>query len=309
MLNRHLLRIKVFQTIYSFRKSADNNFVAAYSELTKSINESYLLYIHILLFLIELKQHSETRIEQIQARVVQNETEWKKLVPLSQNSVLTELEQNKELQQIIQKEKISWHSHKEIIKELFTYIIESEKYQQYSESEQTEQQDKKILKFILESVIGKSESFFSFIEEKSIFWNDEIDQIISMVYKTINKLKTEKIILPVFKDAEAKHFVEKLLTTTIKNWDEYNNYIVERLKNWELERVAETDLIIMHVAITEAINFTEIPIRVTLNEYIEISKKYSTEKSNVFINGLLHKLCKDLEHEKIIVKTGRGLMS
>ncbi|MDA3883035.1 MAG: hypothetical protein PF481_07105 [Bacteroidales bacterium] len=313
MLNRHLLRIKVFQTIYSYRKSNDNNFASAYTELERSIEKSYLLYIHILQFLIELKQYSDMRIEQIQTRVVKNEKEWEKLLPFSEIKILSQLEQNKELQKIVSREKISWHPHQEIIKELFNFIIETEKYKNFSESNHTYKAEKKMIKYILHSVISASESFFNFIEEQSIFWNDEVDQIISMAYKTINKFEETNenggSISHMYNDDDAERFVKELLTATIKNWSQYNTYIIDRLKNWELERVAETDLIIMHLAISEAIHFKEIPIRVTLNECIEISKKYSTDKSNVFINGLLHKMCEDLQKEKIIIKTGRGLQS
>ena len=312
MIGRHLLRIKVFQTIYAYRKNDERDFKAVYSELQTSIHKSYQLYLSTLQFLLELKQFSEHRILQIQSRVIKDEKEWKRLVPFAENKILNQLEKNKSLQTIIRNEKISWHEHQDIVKELFTYIIESEQYKKFCAHEPSYYNTKKFIKYILYSVILQSESFFWFIEESSIFWNDDVDQIVAMVFKTLNKF-TEKNpeggeILGKFHDADAQVFVEQLFSHTLKNWDEYSVYITERLKNWDHDRMAEIDIILLQIAIAEAIHFHEIPVRVTLNEYIELSKLYSTDKSNIFINGILHSIFDDLQEQKIIVKKGRGLL-
>jgi len=312
MISRHLLRIKIFQTIYAYRKKDERDFKSVYSELQTSIQKSYQLYLSILQLLIEIKQFSERRIDQIQSRVIKDEGEWNRIVPFAENKILNQLEQNKALQNAIRNEKISWHEHHDIIKELFNYILESEQYKAFCEQEQSYSSTKKFIKYILHSVILQSESFFWFIEESSTFWNDDVDQIMSMAYKTINKFDETNTeggeILGKFHDNDAKQFAEQLFSHTLEKWDEYSVYITERLKNWDHERVAEIDLILLQIAITEAIHFHEIPIRVTLNEYIELSKLYSTEKSNVFINGILHSIFDELQEQKIIVKKGRGLL-
>lgn len=312
MISRHLLRIKVFQTVYAYRKRDDGDFKMAYNELQSSIQKTYHLYLYSLQFLVELKQFADLRIEQIQARVIKDEAEWQKILPFAHNTALCQLEKNQELARIVRNEKISWSQNQDIVKEVFRYLIQTKEYTTLCVPNASYAQQKKILKFILHSIILKSESFFWFIEENSIFWNDDVDQIISMVYKTIHKFEEDKeqggVLLEKYSDDEAKDFLETLFTKTLDNWDEYHGFIIDRLKNWDKERVAEIDLILLQIAIAEAIHCKEIPVRVTLNEYIELSKLYSTEKSNIFINGILHSLFDELQDKKIIVKTGRGLL-
>lgn len=312
MISRRLLRIKILQTVYAYRKNGDSNFVNHFKEYEFSIKKSYDLYLYILLLLLELKHYSYLRIDQIKNRVIKDDQEWKRLVRFTNNRVFTQLENNSQFQSLIKNEKISWGNQKGIIKEIYTTIINSELYEEYLLTIDSYEADKKFIKKILLNVILETENLYNFLEETSIFWNDDVDQIGSMVEKTIKQFKENEkgggALQPMFKDADAQNFSKTLFTQTIEKWSEYNVYVDANLKNWEQDRVAELDVILLQMAVTEAIIFPEIPIRVTLNEYIELAKWYSTEKSSVFINGILHAIFETLQKEKKIVKKGRGLI-
>jgi len=313
MISRHLLRIKTFQSIYSYRKNGQENIVNLHKELQYSINKSYELYLYSLQVLVELQDYAQLRIEQIQSRVIKDEQGWKKIERLALNKALTQLNENNELRTKVRNAKITWANEKNFIKDIFEYILDSDIYNNHCAAENSYANDKKFAKKILQNVLLKAESFFIFMEENSVFWNDDVDQVISMAVKTVHKFEESNLeggsLEPLFRDADAKEFVEDLFKYTLDKWDDYNVYIEERLKNWEQDRVAEIDLILLQMAVTEAIHCKEIPVRVTMNEYIELSKLYSTDKSNIFINGILHSIFEQLQEEKVIVKSGRGLMS
>ena len=313
MISRRLLRIKVLQSVYSYRKSEDVNFTNHYKEFEFSIKKSYELYLSLLQLLLELKHYSNLRIDQIKNRVIKDEKEWQRLVRFSENRIFTQLEQNSQFTSKIKNEKISWANQKVLIKELFSEIIESEMYDAYILNENTYDVDNKFIRKVLHSIILESEHFDTYLEDHSIFWNDEVDYVISMVEKTIKQFNETEVgggeIFPIMKDAEIQNFAKILFTETINKWTEYNVYVDSKLHNWDQERVAEIDVILLQMAITEAILFTEIPIRATLNEYIELAKWYSTDKSTIFVNGILHSIFESLQHQKVIVKKGRGLIS
>jgi transcription antitermination protein NusB len=313
MISRRLLRIKILQSVYSYRKSEAQNFVTSYKEFEHSITKSYELYLALLLFLTELKHFSLIRIDQIKNRVIKDENEWNRLVRFSENKVFVQLEQNPQFQTLIKNHKISWANQSVLIKEIFNQIIQSDIYASYLEDEDSYAADNKFVRRILHDIILQSEPMFQYIEETSIYWNDEVDYIISIVEKTIKQFKESKVsggeIYPVMKDDEVKNFAKSLFTETINKWSDYNIYIDAKLKNWEQERVAEIDVILLQIAITEAILFSEIPLKATLNEYIELAKWYSTDKSNIFVNGILHSIFETLQSQKVIIKKGRGLIS
>ncbi len=313
MISRHLLRIKAFQTIYSYRKNGCVDFDKFYKDLHFSINKSYELYLYVLQLLLEIKSHTEIRIEQIQARVIKDDNEWNKLLPLAQNKVIEQLENNSRLKILSKEHTISWVNNMQLVKDIYNKIITSELYAAYSSDEKSYAADKRFVKKIITHILLQHEDFFEFLEETSVYWNDDVDQVLSMVEKTINKFKEDSPqggeISNTYNDNDAKRFVEDLFSQTLSGWNEFNPYIEKRLENWDQERVAEIDIILLQMAIAEAVAFKEIPTRVTMNEYIELSKLYSTNKSNIFINGILHIVFDTLIKEKKIVKTGRGLMS
>ncbi|HRS19137.1 MAG TPA: transcription antitermination factor NusB [Bacteroidales bacterium] len=312
MINRRLIRIKTLQTVYSYRKSDTKIFAEHYKEFNHSIEKSYELYLLFLQLLPELQHYAHIRIDQIKNRIIKDDNEWQRLLPFANNLVIQQIQSNSQFQSLVKKHTISWSHQQPLIKQLFKTIVQSSLYDTYIQSLSTYENDKKFVRKVLSSIILESEDIYQFLEEYSIYWNDEIEYIISIVEKTIKQFKETVAgggeILPKYKDEEIEHFSKTLFTKTIEKWNEYNVYIDKKLENWEQERVAEIDVILLQIAITEAVEFCEIPLKATLNEYIELAKWYSTEKSNMFVNGLLHTIFKELRQQKIIVKKGRGLL-
>jgi N utilization substance protein B len=208
---------------------------------------------------------------------------------------------------------MSWINYPELLKNLFKEISENSEFQKYiSDKGNSYEADKKILIYILEKILNESDELYSTLEEQSIFWNDNVDFIISMIVKTIKKFKVgddySTALMPKYKNDEDKEFVSQLLRKSVLNQVEYREIINKNIKNWDIERLAYIDMIILQLAITELQTFDEIPVKVTINEYIEISKYYSTEKSSTFINGILDKMVKIFKNDNQINKVGRGLI-
>lgn len=312
MINRRLIRIKTLQSVYSFRKSDSKEFTTHFKEFEHSIHKSYELYLLCLQLLPELQHYAHIRIDQIKNRIIKDEKEWQRLMPFASNRVIEQLGQNADFQKLLRNEKISWAHQQSFIKQLFKSIIDSPLYEAYCIESSSYEHDKKFIRKILTSIVAETEDLYQFLEEYSIYWNDEVDYIISIVEKTIKQFK-ESVpgggeILAKYRDEEIVYFSKTLFTKTIELWDEYNGIIDKKLQNWEQERVAEIDVILLQMAITEAVVFSEIPLKASLNEYIELAKWYSTEKSNMFVNGLLHTIFKELQENKTIIKAGRGLL-
>ncbi len=312
-IGRHLIRIKVLQMLYAYNKTENPDFEVFYKQLELSLKKSYEQYLMFLLILAELRSYAELRITQIQDRQLKNEAEWQRLVRLAENKVLKQLENNADFVSLISTEKLSIENYKVAFKEIFNTIISSEFYDEYIATEQSYETDKMFVRTILNQVIAETESLFDSFEEYSIFWNDDVDNIISFVEKTIKGF-TEKndeggIIYPMFADKDTHDFGYALFTKSIKLWDTIKPYIDKNLSdNWTFDRVAELDIIIMQQGVAEMIAFPEIPIPVTMNEYIELAKWYSTEKSGHFINGIMYKISDDLKNDGVIKKKGRGLI-
>lgn len=312
MVGRHLIRIKVLQTLYAYQKVEKPDFEVFYKELEFSLKKSYEQYLMFLDILVELRSHAEFRITQIQDRQLKNEAEWRRLERLANNRVLLQLENNPQFKSLLMSMKISLVKYQPAFKEIFKTIVDSEFYEEYLTQEDSYQADKQLIRTALLNVVAETESLFDSFEEFSIYWNDDIDNSVSMVEKTLKNFQEKNQeggdILPMFADKDTHDFGYKLFTQAVKQWGEINQYIDRNLKNWKQERVAELDIVIMQLAITEMIVFTEIPIPVTMNEYIELAKWYSTSKSGQFVNGIMYKVAEDLKKEGIIKKVGRGLI-
>ena len=313
MIGRHLIRIKVLQTLYAYRKTENPDMKVFTKELEMSMKKSYEQYLVILLLLAELRDYANLRITQIQERQIKDEEAWKRLERFANNRVLAQLADNPDLMSIVANEKLSLENYKTSVKEIYKNIIESEFYEAYIKSEDSYQADKNFVRTLLLNVVAETESLFDSFEESSIFMNDDVDNVVSMVEKTVKWFSESSEyggdILPMFGDAETHDFGFNLFVKAVNMWDEINPYIDKNLKNWIQERVAEMDIIIMQLAVTEIIAYKEIPIPVSLNEYIEIAKWYSTENSGSFINGILYKVIEDLKKDGKIQKVGRGLIT
>lgn len=315
MLNRRHLRIKVLQALYAYFQSNEDNFRRTENELMQAVERIHDLYIYLLLTFSELKDIAQNRMEENTKKIRPTDEDLNPNTKFIDNAIIGLLEQSKELRRLSEERKVNWvgDEHQEMFRKMYLQIKESEIYFEYMNNESRTFEDDKAFAIELFKVeIANSQFLYNFFEEKSIHWMDDIDLACSMVLKTIKAVNEGDVldILPLYKeDDDEQEFIRELLRKTIA-MDKENELLIDDLtKNWELDRIAKMDVILMKMAITELQIFNNIPTKVTLNEYIEISKFYSTPKSNGFINGILDKAIDRLKEEKKIVKIGRGLMN
>ena len=282
-------------------------------ELHFNIEKAYDLYHYLLLLLIDVILYAESRIEIARNKRIPTQEDLHPNTRFIDNRLAEQLRNNEQLLRYVDQHKLNWANHPELIKEIYNRLSESEEYADYMKEEDSGYaEDKRLVTFLYTHIIFSSERLDSILEEQSIYWNDDLEFITSMIVKTLKKFKEEdgpkKPLMDLYKNKEDRDYVVKLFRQTILHRDEYVEYIKKNTRNWDLERIAFMDILIMQTAIAELVAFPSIPIKVSLNEYLEISKFYSTSKSNVFINGVLDKVVMQLKEEKKIVKTGRGLI-
>lgn len=314
MVNRRHLRIKVLQALYAYFQSDEENYRKTETELLNSVEKMYDLYLYLLLTFGELKQIALIRAEEAKNKIRPTEEDLNPNMKFMDNAIVRILEESAELRSIAEQRKINWMGdvNREMFRKMFLAIKDSETYFTFMNNELSGfEEDRAFALALFKEEIANSRLLYNFFEEKSISWLDDIDLMCSMVLKTIKGFSEEgsNRILELYRDAiDEKQFIVTLLRKSIMNEDENAKLIEKLTDNWELERIAKMDVILMNMAITELQEFASIPKKVTLNEYIEISKYYSTPKSNMFINGILDKAIVHLEKEGKIRKAGRGLM-
>ncbi|HBB93609.1 MAG: transcription antitermination factor NusB [Bacteroidetes bacterium GWF2_49_14] len=311
MISRRLLRVKALQILYAYRATENPSINRAEKELIFSIEKSYDLYHLIFLLLTDLTLYGRQRMEIARSKFFPTEEEANPNARFLDNRLIAQIEESKSFRQYIESRKLSWTNQEELIKSLYRSILEWDVYQDYMiKEEDSFEQDKKFIARLIGELILPDESFMQVLEEQSIYWNDDIEAIGSMVLKTLSKWKesTGLHLLSMYSNEDDRLFVINLFRKCILHSDEYQELIKRFSENWDFERLAWMDILIMQMAITEAIHFPSIPTKVSLNEYIEISKYYSTEKSSHFINGILDKIFIQLKTDNKIQKTGRGLI-
>lgn len=315
MLNRRHLRIKVLQALYAYFQSNDENYRHTENELMQSVERIYDLYISYILTFPELKGLAEHRMDESKKKMRPTEEDLNPNLKFVDNKLIALIEESKELRRISEERKVNWvgDEHQEMLRKILLTIRESEVYIQHMNDEARDfESDKMFVLDLFKAEIANSEIFYNYLEEKSIHWMDDIDLTCSMVLKTLKQaVEGEKLeILPLYKpNDDEQEFIRELLRKTISLNSENEKLIDDLTQNWELDRIAKMDIILMKMAITELQIFNNIPTKVTLNEYIEISKFYSTPKSNGFINGILDKAIDRLTADKKIKKIGRGLVN
>jgi len=316
MLNRRHLRIKVLQALYAFYRSDGNDYSAGEKELFFGINKIYEMYIFYLLLFGELIAFAEFRIEENKKKQMPSEADLNPNMKFVDNKIFSFLFRNKMLKEASVSHKINWLGvgEKNLVRKLYYQILEDELYLEFMATESSSLDEDRVFALkIFKKVIANFDQIHNYFEEKSIYWNDDIDFTCSMVLKTIKTFHEEtdknSPILALYKDeSDEKEFARMLFRRSIMN-DEANQAIIQKYsKNWEIERIALMDTLLMKIALTEAQEFETIPLKVTLNEYIDISKFYSTPKSNGFINGILDKAFHDMMESGDIKKVGRGLI-
>jgi N utilization substance protein B len=313
MISRRQLRIKALQSLYAYYTTGREDMRRSEKELHFNIEKAYELYHYLLLLLIDVVLYAESRIEIASNKHMPTHEDLHPNSRFLDNMLVDQLRNNTHLLRFVEQHKLNWVNHPELIKEVYTRLIESEEYEAYMKAEEHGYaEDKRLVTFIYTHIVFSSERLDSIMEEQSIYWNDDLEFITSMIVKTFKKFKEEdgpdKPLMELYKNKEDSDYVLKLYRQTILHHDEYVEYIKLNTRNWDLERIAFMDILIMQIALAELVAFPSIPTKVTLNEYLEISKFYSTSKSNIFINGVLDKVVMQLKEEKKIVKKGRGLI-
>jgi len=263
--------------------------------------------------IIDVMIFADSRIEIARNKSIPTHEDLHPNMRFINNRLIDQLRNNTQLLRFVEQHKLNWANHPELIKEVYSRLIESEEYAAYMKGEEPGYvEDKRLVTFIYTHIIYTSERLDSILEEQSIYWNDDLEFITSMIVKTFKKFTEEdgpdKLLMDLYKNREDTDYVVRLFRQTILHRDEYVEYIKQNTRNWDLDRIAFMDILIMQIAIAELIGFQSIPTKVTLNEYLEISKFYSTNKSNVFINGVLDKVLMQLKEENKISKAGRGLI-
>jgi transcription antitermination protein NusB len=315
MLNRRHLRIKVLQALYAYFQSDEDSLKRTETELMTAVDRIYDLYLYLLLSFGELKELAEHRIDENKKKIRPTEEDLNPNRKFVDNRLIDKLVNSYELRVASEERTVNWigDENREMFRKIFNQMREGETYFTFmNNGVDGFDEDVQFAIALFKADIANSPLIYHFFEEKSIHWLDDIDLAASMVIKTLKSATQEDRIdiMPLYKDKEdEQEFIRTLLRKTISMDSENLALIDELTKNWELDRIAKMDILLLKMAITELQVCKNIPKKVTLNEYIEISKFYSTPKSHGFINGILDKAIERLEKDNKISKIGRGLMN
>lgn len=298
MVNRDLIRIMVVQLTYAYYQNGERNIDKAEKELLFSLSKAYGLYNYLLSLIVSITQEERRRVEILTNRARREGTE----VPsdrFAYNKFAVQLEENKQLNLFIDGQKYRWEDDMETVRKLCDQIEESTIYKEYMVSDDVSYDaDREIWRKIYRTLIQGNEDLDAVLEEKSLYWNDDKEIVDTFVIKTIKRFdpvnKANQELLPEFKDEEDREFAVKLFRATILNADVYQRYMSDTSRNWDFSRLAYMDVVIMQIAIAEMLTFPNIPLSVTINEYVELAKLYSTSRSGGYINGMLDAIARYL---------------
>ena len=314
MISRHLLRVKILQILFAhYRNGNLDNADALDKELSLSVEKTHHLY-HLLLQLpVELATYAQNRIDMAKQKLRPTPEDLNPNTRFVDNAIVRQLESSTTLRKYLDTNRLNWRTTPEIIKSLYQHLCSTELYKSYMAAPTCSIDDDRMLvaNFLLKE-LDRYEDLLQMLEEQSIYWNDDIDLVASMASKTIKRMDgiegQEVPLMPLFRSPDDEDFARRLLSRTVLRHSE-NRALIDRFtQNWEVERIAYIDMIIMEMAITELLEFPSIPIKVSLNEYIEIVKYYSTEQSSTFVNGVLDKIVVELRQQQLLQKQGRGLV-
>jgi len=314
MLNRRHLRIKALQNIFAWHMTDKRDLVSSKKALMNSIDNVYEMYIWMLSLLVEVTEYTGVDATERANKHLPTAEDLNPNLKLLNNKFAVTLKNNPDFIAAVNKYKINWMSDPEFVKAIFNALKTTPEYTTYLADEVNDlEESKTIIKYIFRKIILKSHNIIQAFEDKFINWSVDKEVMQGMVAKTIKNFTSEDAfankLTPISQDwAEDSKFVEDLFVYTLRNDKDYQALIAERTKNWESERIALMDTILMKMAICELLNFPSIPVKVTINEYLDLSKDYSTPKSNSFINGILDKIMGDLKRTNSIKKIGRGLI-
>lgn len=307
MINRVLIRLKIVQIVYAYYQNGGKNLDTAEKELFFSLSKAYDLYNYLLLLMVEVTKQANKRLNAAKNKLVPTKEELFPNTKFVENRFIAQLEVNKQLLEFSNNQKKTWENEADFVKTLCDKILESDIYKEYMASETSSyEEDRELWRKLYKNIIFNNIELDQVLEDQSLYWNDDKEIVDTFVLKTVKRFDekngAKQELLPEFKDEEDQDFARRLFRRTILNADYYRHLISENTKNWDLDRVAFMDVVIMQIALAEILSFPNIPVSVSLNEYVEIAKLYSTPKSGGFINGTLDGIVNSLKKENKLTK-------
>lgn len=307
MVNRVIIRTKVLQIVYSYYQRDEHVLSVAENELAFSLQKTYDLYHYLFLLIPFLTDLEQKRVDLRRHRHLATDAEKAPSLRFINNRFSKQLLENQSLQKFVGEKSWFWDQDDHFGINILNKIVASELYSEYMTSEDSYESDKEFWRKALKSIVLLDLDLEEMLEDKSIYWNDDLDLVGTFVLKTIRKWtdncsEQDEPLMPMFKDEEDRLFAYNLLHQTIIDASANKQLIESHIKNWDVDRLANMDLYVMQMAIAEMTHFPMIPINVTLNEYIDLAKYYSTPKSGVFINGTLDSIVSDLKKEQVLTK-------
>ncbi len=312
MLSRRLLRIKAIKALYAHFKSESDSLTGSEKNMMQSIDKVFQLY-HLLLFLpVEVRRYAESRIEIARNKKLPTPEDLDPNLKFTENKLISQLEISDGLGAYLQRNSLGWSHWPEIVKSLYKSMTASDYYKSYmGNPTRSYREDVKLAENFFIHTVSDNEEVENLLEEQSIFWADDLDFALIMVLRTLSMCRERQDdipLLPKFKNEDDERFARQLFRRSLVNYNDNLAYIGRFTQNWDVDRIAFMDNLIMDCAMAELMEFDSIPVKVTLDEYIEIAKYYSTPGSGLFINGILDKIVEALEAEGRLNKTGRGLL-
>ncbi len=298
MINRELIRIKVVQLTYAYYQNGNRNIDAAEKELLFSLSKAYHLYHHLLALIVAISKEAR-KFYEVECAKAERENTPMPSNKFVNNRFAIQLEYNKQLCEFVSTQKHTWSDDVEFVRKLYALIIQSNTYIEYmAESTSSYAADRELWRKLYKDLIMENDDLDALLEEQSLYWNDDKEVVDTFVLKTIKRFepstRANQELLPEYKDEEDKNFARKLFRATILNADQYQHYMSDTSHNWDFSRLAYMDVVIMQIAIAEMMTFQNIPISVTINEYVNLAKMYSTPKSASYINGMLDSIARHL---------------
>lgn len=303
MINREIIRIKIVQLTYAYYQNGNKNIDSAEKELFFSLSKAYDLYNYMLALIVSITKEARRQIEIVQSRARREGTDMPSQ-KFAYNRFALQLEENKMLNDFIETQKKTWDNEIEFVRKLYKQITESLIYKDYmADTDDSYAADRELWRKIYRTLIQENEELDALLEEQSLYWNDDKEIVDTFVLKTIKRFDEKNAakqeLLPEYDSEEDRDYARKLFRATIMNADEYQRYMSEASHNWDFNRLAYMDIVIMQIALAEIMTFPTIPISVTINEFVDIAKLYSTPRSGGYINGMLDAIARHL------IQTGR----
>ncbi|MHA6279895.1 transcription antitermination protein NusB [Salinimicrobium sp. CAU 1759] len=312
MLTRRHIRVKVMQSLYAYSQSENDNLKSEEKFLLKSMDEMYDLYLLLLNLFVEIKDHAEDYLEKGQQKHLPSEEDVDPNRKFVNNELISLLEKNNALNVALDTRKLNnWKNDDEYVEILWAEIRKSELYDNYMATRESSfKEDKEFIIAVFKEIIAPNEKLYDYLEDKKITWIDDLPLVNTAIVKMLQKASAgkEQALTKLFKSSDDKEYAIELFRKTLLNDESLANEMVGKTPNWDKERIADLDTILIKMAICEFLKFPSIPVKVTINEYLEIAKEYSTPKSSIFINGILDKLSKEYRDNGKLNKMGRGLM-